>query len=66
MHHSADNTIELCHCGEHDNAGGEKHSKVPLFGKKTELVVFGGSVDISVWQRVDKFALTFYGKVLKY
>ena len=28
MHHPADSTTELCHCGEHDNGGG---MSIPMY-----------------------------------
>ena len=60
MNLPTDNTSELCHCGEHDNAG-EKN--IPMHhssggGGGAELLVVGGSVDLSVCQRVDKSGLS--------
>ena len=48
MHHPADNTTELCHCGEHDNAGGKSIPMYHSSGEDTELVLVGGSMDLSV------------------
>ena len=44
MHHPADSTTELYHCGEHGNAGGKSIPMYHSSGGKTELVV----VDVSV------------------
>ena len=58
MHHLADSTTELCHCGEHDNAGGKSIPMYHSSGEEIELVVVDGSVDLSVCQRVDKSGLS--------
>ena len=49
MHHPADSTTELCHCVEHDNAGGKS---IPMYlssGEKTELEVVDGSVFVCLY-----------------
>ena len=61
IHAQADRTTKLCHCGEYDNAGAES---IPMYNSswgKDELIAAidgGGSVALSICQRVCKFGLS--------
>ena len=52
-----DSMTELCQCKKHNDAGGDCILMYYSSREEAELIVIGGSTDLSVCQRADNFGL---------